>query len=60
MYIFLEYQIAQNPVEDGGYWTMAVNIIKKYGMMPKSNFPESYGSEDSYELNDILNSKASI
>jgi bleomycin hydrolase len=50
----------KNPIEDGGYWTMAVNIIKKYGLMPKSHFPECYSSEDSRELNDILNSKASI
>lgn len=48
------------PVEDGGYWAMAVNIIKKHGLMPKVNFHESYSSEESNELNDILNSKASI
>ncbi|XP_025409149.1 bleomycin hydrolase-like [Sipha flava] len=49
--------LLKNPIEDGGYWTMAVNIIKKYGLMPKSHFPECYSSEDSRELNDILNSK---
>ncbi|XP_060845140.1 bleomycin hydrolase-like [Rhopalosiphum padi] len=49
--------LLKNPVEDGGYWNMAVNIIKKYGLMPKLSFPESYSSEDSKELNCILNSK---
>lgn len=49
----------KNPIEDGGYWTMAVNIIKKHGLMPKLHFPESYSSENSKELNAILNSKAS-
>jgi len=38
---------------------MAVNIIKKYGLMPKYYFPECYSSEDSSELNEILNSKVS-
>ncbi|XP_026819398.1 bleomycin hydrolase-like [Rhopalosiphum maidis] len=47
--------LLKNPVEDGGYWNMAVNIIKKYGLMPKLSFPESYNSEDSEELNCILN-----
>lgn len=49
----------KNPIEDGGYWNMAVNIIKKHGLMPKLHFPESYSSENSQELNEILNSKAS-
>ncbi|XP_060865392.1 bleomycin hydrolase-like [Metopolophium dirhodum] len=49
--------ILKNPIEDGGYWNMAVNIIEKYGLMPKLNFPESFNSEDSKELNCILNSK---
>lgn len=52
--------ILQNPIEDGGYWNMAVNIIKKYGLMPKLSFPESFNSEYSDELNCILNSKASL
>lgn len=51
--------ISKKPIEDGGYWNMAVNIIKKHGLMPKLFFPESYSSENSKELNEILNSKAS-
>ncbi|XP_025191193.1 bleomycin hydrolase-like [Melanaphis sacchari] len=47
--------LLKNPIEDGGYWNMAVNIIKKYGLMPKLSFPESYSSENSEELNCILN-----
>jgi len=39
---------------------MAVNIIEKYGLMPKLSFPESFNSEDSKELNCILNSKVSL
>lgn len=49
--------LPKNPVEDGGYWFMAANIIKKHGLMPKMYFPESYSSENSDTLNEILNSK---
>lgn len=36
---------------------MLVNIITKYGLMPKKNFPESFSCETSNTLNVILNSK---
>lgn len=36
---------------------MAVNLVRKYGLMPKQNFPESYCSESSARLNAILRSK---
>lgn len=39
---------------------MAVNLIKKYGLMPKMDFQECYSSENSEDLNEILNSKVSI
>lgn len=40
---------------DGGYWIYAANLIKKYGLMPKKCFPESYHSKRSVELKKILN-----
>ena len=30
---------------DGGYWDMAVDLVEKYGAVPKSAMPESYQSE---------------
>jgi len=44
-------------MEDGGQWDMLVNIITKYGLMPKKNFPESFNCETSNTVNVILNSK---
>ena len=29
---------------DGGYWDMAVDLVKKYGVVPKSVMPETYQS----------------
>lgn len=36
---------------------MLINLVMKYGMMPKKNFPESYSSEASLRMNAILKSK---
>ncbi|XP_026545888.1 bleomycin hydrolase, partial [Notechis scutatus] len=46
-----------NPCNDGGQWDMLVNIIEKYGVVPKKVFPESNTSETSRRMNDILNNK---
>lgn len=45
------------PLPDGGQWDMLVNLINRYGLMPKKYFPESYSCEDSSQFNAILNSK---
>lgn len=49
--------LIKKPIEDGGQWDMLVNIITKYGLMPKKNFPESFSCETSNTVNVILNSK---
>ncbi|XP_050543304.1 bleomycin hydrolase isoform X2 [Daktulosphaira vitifoliae] len=49
--------LLSKPIEDGGQWDMLVNIITKYGLMPKKNFPESFSCETSSTVNIILNSK---
>ncbi|KAI5268624.1 bleomycin hydrolase [Manis pentadactyla] len=46
-----------NPANDGGQWDMLVNIIEKYGVIPKKCFPESYTTEATRRMNDILNHK---
>ncbi|KAK4685454.1 bleomycin hydrolase, partial [Tremellales sp. Uapishka_1] len=45
------------PVNDGGQWDMAVNIIEKYGIVPSALFPESFSSAASSRLNSLLTSK---
>ncbi|XP_037665955.1 bleomycin hydrolase isoform X2 [Choloepus didactylus] len=46
-----------NPANDGGQWDMLVNIVEKYGVVPKKCFPESYTTEATRRMNDILNHK---
>ncbi|MGT2721821.1 aminopeptidase C [Streptococcus porcinus] len=43
------------PQQDGGQWDMVVALFEKYGVVPKSVYPESVSSSNSKELNDILN-----
>jgi aminopeptidase C len=50
----------QDPINDGGQWDMAVNLINKYGLMPKKCFPESFSCESSLRMNTILKSKVSL
>ncbi|XP_043574363.1 bleomycin hydrolase [Chiloscyllium plagiosum] len=52
----LQY-LLMHPTNDGGQWDMLVNLIEKYGVMPKKCFPESYSSEASKAMNDVLNHK---
>ncbi|WVF69407.1 hypothetical protein IAT40_004184 [Kwoniella sp. CBS 6097] len=47
----------QAPVNDGGQWDMAVNIIEKYGVIPKILYPEAFSSTASGRLNSLLTSK---
>ena len=36
-----------------------VNLVEKYGVMPKKCFPETYSSENSLRMNRLLKSKVS-
>lgn len=47
--------VLKEPVSDGGQWDMFVNLVKKYGIMPKDAFPETYQSEGTRESNQIVN-----
>lgn len=39
--------LLSNPAEDGGQWAMLVNIVEKYGVVPKHAMPESNSTEAS-------------
>lgn len=43
------------PLFDGSTWNNFVGLVKKYGLMPKSAFPESDCCRDSSGLNTVLN-----
>ena len=47
--------LLDTPQQDGGQWDMVVALFEKYGVVPKSVFPESISSSNSRELNQILN-----
>lgn len=42
---------------EGGYWSSSVNLIKKYGLVPKSCFLESYNSSNTDTVDNIISTK---
>jgi bleomycin hydrolase len=57
----VESQIVQHllndPTCDGGQWDMVINLINKYGLVPKCVYQESYHSSNSRDLNNVLKKK---
>ena len=47
-------ELINDPIPDGGWWNYAVNLIDKYGAVPKEIMPETISSEASRKLNSIL------
>jgi len=45
------------PISDGGQWNMFVNIIDKYGLVPKSAMPETESSSNTGAMNQLLVAK---
>ncbi len=45
-----------NGFGDGGYWSMAADLAKKYGAVPKSAMPETYQSEHTDRFMKLLKS----
>jgi len=50
----LLHSLLSDPLPDGGQWNMFVNIIKKYGIVPKTAMPETFNSRNSDPMNNIL------
>lgn len=46
--------LLENGMTDGGYFTQFANLVYKYGVVPKSIFPETFSSSNTYEINQIL------
>ena len=42
------------PVGDGGQWDMLCNLVEKYGVVPKTAYPESKASSGSREMDSTL------
>ena len=49
--------ILSTGIQDGGQWDMFVNILKKYGAVPKDAMPESFHSSNTGSMNQWLNHK---
>ena len=49
--------LLSNPLEDGGQWSMLVNLVEKYGIMPKGCFSDAYSSTNSRAFVSMLNNK---
>lgn len=53
----LVQHLLSNPSEDGGQWHMLVNIVEKYGVVPRKCFPDTWNSENSRRLSVLTNTK---
>jgi bleomycin hydrolase len=49
--------LLSQPISDGGQWNMFVNIVNKYGLVPKSAMPETESSSSTGAMNGLLVAK---
>ena len=49
--------LLSDPLSDGGQWNMFVNLVEKYGVLPKTYMPETADSSNSEAMNTLLTSK---
>lgn len=49
----IQYKL-EDCLGDGGYWSFFVNLVSKYGVVPKSAMKETYQSEDSNAMNQVI------
>ncbi len=49
------YSLLDNPVGDGGAWATFVNLVKKYGAVPKEVMPETEQSQSTSSMIRLLN-----
>ncbi len=49
--------LLSDPISDGGQWNMFVNLIKKYGVIPKTFMPETENSNNSDPMNALFVTK---
>ncbi len=46
--------LLDRPLDDGGQWTMFINIINKHGVVPQSAMPETESSSSTMRMNQLL------
>ena len=52
--------LLSNPLNDGGQWDMLINLVEKYGLVPKAVWPEAFTSGRSLRLRKIMNYKVHV
>ncbi|WOC32678.1 MULTISPECIES: C1 family peptidase [Caproicibacterium] len=52
----LEFLLSSG-IADGGQWDMLVNIVEKYGVVPKAAMEETYQSSHTADMNHLINAK---
>jgi len=50
----LMMHLLADPISDGGQWDMFVNLLDKYGVVPKTVMPETHSSSKSGPMNAVL------
>jgi bleomycin hydrolase len=50
----------KDPISDGGWWDYVVALIEKYGVMPKDAMPETYPSDHTDVMNEVLATKLRV
>ena len=45
----------EKPVTDGGFWNIAINLVEKYGIIPKSTMRETLQSNNTKQMNFFIN-----
>jgi bleomycin hydrolase len=46
--------LLSDPIGDGGQWNMAMNLIRKHGLVPQCAYPESHSSSETRWMNASL------
>jgi bleomycin hydrolase len=49
--------LLDSPIQDGGQWDMFVNLVRKYGVLPKSAMPETESSSNTGQMNARITTK---
>lgn len=49
--------LVDDPIDDAGQWDMFVNLVQKYGIVPKEVYPESTSSSSTRQMNAHITEK---
>ncbi len=50
----------KDPINDGGWWSFAVALIEKYGVVPNEVMPETFPSGHTHGMNGVLETKLRV